>query len=155
MGFLVSRSGMIDSVCDYLRTAVPELKLVKPYHGEFDRYVKTKSLKDDSFPAMVNLTTPFALVISKDRKRVEGKGQSVRFRHYISVYIGDANPHDFNNQEVPQIFALLDKCTEALDGKVLARGAGALSVESDGQYLITTDLFVVYDQQYSQLEIGT
>ena len=154
MGLLVGRETIISVLCDHLRTNVPELKLVKPYHGELDRYSKKTQLKEETFPAMVNLTTPFALVISKNRKRVEGAGNALRFRHDISIYIGDSNMHDFSSSETPNIFSIMTKCVEALHGKVLVRGCGTLNVESDGDYLITTDLFTVYDQQYYQLEIG-
>ena len=155
MGLLVERGAIITALCDHLRANVPELKLVKPYYGELDRYSKKTQLKDETFPAMVNMTTPFALVISKNRKRVEDKGPSLRFRHDISVYIGDSNPHNFSSSETPNIFSIMTKCVEALHGKSFIKGCGILNVESDGDYLITRDLFTVYDQQYYQLEIGT
>ena len=152
---LIERGAIVTTLCNYLRSAVPELNLVKPYHGELDRYSKKIQLRDEIFPAMVNLTTPFALIISKNRSRVEKQGQSLRFKHDLSIYVGESNQHDFNNIEVPPIFSLLSKCVNALHGHVLIQGAGVMNVESDGEYLITTDLFTVYDQKYSQLEIGT
>lgn len=155
MGILIERSNVITALCDYIRIAVPEFNLVKPYHGELDRYSKKAQLKEESFPAQVNMTTPFALVISKNRKRLESKGASLCFRHELSIYIGEANTHDFMSQSAPAIFALMDKCVNALSGKALIRGCGVMNVQSDGDYLLTTDLFTVYDQQYFQLEIGT
>ena len=155
MAMMVSRDQLITALCVYLRTAVPEFNLVKPYHGELDRYSKKTQLKEDIFPAMVNLTTPFALVVSKNRSRLVSPGSSIKFRHDISIYIGDSNLHDFNNQDTPGIFTLMNKCVEALHGKTFVKGTGVLTVESDGEYLITTDLFTVYDQKYYQLEIGT
>ena len=154
MGILVERSNIITLLCNHLRANVDDLKLVKPYHGELDRYSKKVQIKESSFPAQVNLTTPFALVISKTRERIEGKGSSLCFKHELSVYIGKSNKHDFNNTEVPTIFSLLDKCVNALNGKKLIKGAGALTLVNDGEYLITTDQFVIYDQKYFQYEIG-
>lgn len=154
MSILIERGTIIGALCDALKAGVPELKLVKPYHGELDRYSKKVQLKQNTFPAMVNLVTPFALIISKDRRREEGHGSSLKFRHDLSVYIGVANEHDFSNEKVPDVFALLTRCVDTLHGKVFVRGAGVLNMESDGEYLITTDLFTVYDQKYTQLEIG-
>jgi hypothetical protein len=155
MAALVERGNVILALCNHIRANVPELNLVKPYHGELDRYSKKTQIKEESFPAMVNLQTPFALVISKDRRPVENTGNSRRFKHDLSIYIGDANRHDFNTMDVPPIHAILTKCLSVLDGKVLLKGCGILTVESDGEYLITTDLFTIYDQKYFQLEIGT
>ena len=154
MAALVDRATIIDVLCTHLRNTVTDFKLVKPYHGELDRYSKKTSLQAETFPAQVNLATPFALVISKDRRKVAGVGNSLRFRHEISIYIGDANTHDFNSITVPPIFNLMKKTLAALDGTAFVRGCGVLEVESDGEYLITTDLFTVYDQKYSQLEIS-
>lgn len=154
MKFLISREQSLTAICNFLRDQVPELNLVKPYHGELDRYSKKVQLKESVFPATVNLTTPFALVVSKNRERMANQGASRKFKHEISVYIGDSNDRDFSSTEVPSIFSLMTKCAEALDGSVLLQGAGPLTVVSDGDYLITTDLFVVYDQKYYQLEIG-
>jgi hypothetical protein len=151
---LTTRSQIIEALCTFLRANVTEFNLVKPYHGELDRYSKKVQLKEDTFPAMVNLQTPFALIISKDRKRMESQGTSLKFRHDISIYIGVQNTHNFASTEVPDIFALMTKCTDVLHGKTFFKGAGALNVESDGEYLITSDLFTVYDQKYYQLEIG-
>ncbi len=154
MSILINRTQIIGDLCEYLRTAVTDFVVVRPYHGELDRYSKKAQVKEETFPIMVNIQTPFALIISKDRKRLENSGASLKFRHDLSIYIGVANRHDFSNQSVPAIFDLLTKCTDALHGKVFFKGAGALNVESDGEYLITTDLFTVYDQKYYQLEIG-
>lgn len=154
MKFLISREESLQAICDYLRAQVTEFNLVKPYHGELDRYSKKVQLKENIFPATVNLTTPFALVVSKNRERMTNQGASRKFRHEISVYVGDSNDRDFSSLAVPSIFSLMNKCAEALDGAVLLQGAGPLTVVSDGDYLITTDLFVVYDQKYYQLEIG-
>ena len=151
---LIVRSQLIEALCVHLRTAVPEFRLVKPYHGELDRYSKKVQIQEETFPAVVNLTTPFALVVSKNRTSLEKQGNSTKFRHEISIYIGDSNRMDFSNQNVPNIFTLMSKCVDALDGKSFLRGAGLLTVESDGEYLITTDLFTIYDQKYFQLEIG-
>lgn len=155
MAMMVSRDQLITAICMHLRTAVSGLNLVKPYHGELDRYSKKSQIQNEIFPAMVNLTTPFALVVSKNRRRLDDKGTSVKFRHEISIYIGDSNQHDFSNQDVPSMFTLMSQCLEALHGKVFVKGGGVLTVESDGEYLVTTDLFTVYDQKYFQLEIGT
>ena len=111
---LINRGDIITAICTHLRTAVPEFNLVKPYNGEIDRYSKKTQLQEETFPAMVNLTTPFALVISKDRKKIEGKGSSLRFKHDISIYIGDANTHDFSSTTVPNIISLLDRCRAGL-----------------------------------------
>lgn len=151
---MVERGQTISALCDHLRAHVPDLKLVKPYHGELDRYSKKMQLESEIFPAMVNLTTPFALIISKSRTRMENQGTSVKWRHDLSIYIGTANMHDFNNINVPEIFSLMEQVTNALQGTVLVKGAGALSVINDGEYLITSDLFTVYDMKFYQNEIG-
>lgn len=151
---LIGRGQIVTGICEHLRIQVPDLKLVKPYHGELDRYSKKTQLEQEIFPAQVNLTTPFALIISKNRERDTKQGASTKWLHSLSVYIGVQNTHDFNSIDVPPIFALMDKVTTALNGHVFFRGAGALTVESDGEYLITTDLFTVYDQRYFQHEIG-
>jgi dienelactone hydrolase len=151
---LISRGQIIAQLCAHIRANVPEFKLVKPYHGELDRYSKKVQLKENIFPAMVNMTTPFALIISKARERIEENGKSLRFKHDISIYIGDSNRHDFNNQDIPGIFSLMDKTVEALHGRSFIKAAGAMTLVNDGEYLITTDLFTIYDQKYYQLEIG-
>lgn len=151
---LIGRGQIVESLCSHLRVTVPELLLVKPYHGELDRYSKKLQLQEGIFPAQVNLTTPFALIISKSREREAKQGASTKWLHSLSIYIGVQNTHDFNTIAVPPIFAIMDKVTEALNGHVFFRGAGALTVENDGEYLVTTDLFTVYDQKYFQYEIG-
>lgn len=155
MSLLIDRGQIVTAICEHLRITVPELSLVKPYQGELDRYSKKTQIKEPTFPAVVNLTTPFALVISKNRQPVKEKGNSLRFKHDISIYIGDSNKHDFNTLDTPYILTLLTRCVDELHGKSLINGAGALQLESDGEYLITTDLFTIYDQQYYQFEIGT
>jgi len=154
MNLHVERADVLTTLCAHIRANVPAFNLVKPYHGELDRYSKKVQLQEETFPAMVNLTTPFALVISKNRKPVEKKGASLKFRHDLSIYIGDSNLHDFNNQDAPSIFTLMSDCLKALHGTRLIKGAGELTVESEGEYLLTTDLFTVYDQKYYELEIG-
>lgn len=154
MALMIPRGDVVMAICTYLRDQVPELLLVKPYLGELDRYSKRTQVRAETFPAQVNLTTPFALVISKDRAKLQQPGTR-KFKHDLSVYVGVSNQHDFANQAVPPIYSLLDKCLLALDGTVFIRGAGELTVESDGEYLITTDLFTVYDQKYFQYEIGS
>jgi len=94
-------------------------------------------------------------VISKGRQKLDEKGASLKFKHELSIYIGDQNLHDFNTLAVPQIYSLLDKCLNALHGKSLVKGCGNLNVVNDGEFLLTTDLFTVYDQRYFQYEIGT
>lgn len=155
MSILIDRGEIITALCAYLRTNVTELKLVKPYHGELDRYSKKVQLNSEMFPAEVALTTPFALVISKTRERLEKQGSSLKFKHELSVYIGAANNHDFNSLDVPEIFSIMDKCVNVLHGKQLIAGAGNLTIVNDGEFLLTTDLFTVYDQKYFQFEIGT
>jgi len=155
MALLIPRGDVVMTLCTHLKARVPDLMLVKPYLGELDRYSKRTQVKAEAFPAQVNLTTPFALVISKDRARVPQTGQSRKFKHDLSLYVGVANTHDYGSQAMPPIFPLLDKCLAALDGVVLIRGAGELTVDSDGEYLITTELFTIYDQRYFQYEIGS
>jgi len=70
---------------------------------------------------------------------LEDKGAYVKFKHEISIYIGDANLHDFNSLTVPPIYSLLDKCLNALHGKSLVKGCGNLNVVNDGEFLLTTD----------------
>jgi len=154
MGLHVTRSAIITALCTKL-AEIPALKIVKPYHGELDRYSKKVQLKQEIFPAEVNLTTPFALVISKNRERVEDKGPSLRFKHDLSIYIGYANEHNFNDTSVSPIFGIMDSVVEKLAGKQIIPGAGVMTLLSDGDYIITTDLFTVYDMKFYQLEIGT
>lgn len=154
--FLVKRTDMVQLVCAHLRAHVPSLNLVRPYNGEVDRFSKKAQIQQDIFPAEVNLTTPFALVVSKSRERqVEAsRNRTLRFRHEISVYVGCSNTHMLGDTETPAVLEYLDLCSQALNGAALVKGATPLTILNDGEYLITTDLFVVYDQRYYQDEIG-
>lgn len=154
MAQLVERGDIVDAICAHLRVNVPELNLVKPYHGELDRYSRVQSLKAEDFPAQVNLTTPFALVISKDRNDADARKQnrSLSLRHDISIYVGDSNSHNFASTEVPNIMTLLSKCFDALEGWKSHIWSSILECKSDGEYLITTDLFIVYEQKYYQTD---
>jgi len=153
---MLDRTTSVEKICNHLRANLPTFNLVRPYNGELDRFSKLQQLKSVTFPAEVNLTTPFALVISKDRFRWprEQQNRNRQMKHEISIYIGDANTHMIGSTDVPNVLFLLDQCRKVLDGKVLVPGAGELTIESDGQYLITTDLFTVYEQHYFQFEIA-
>ncbi len=154
MRTLLDRGVTVLAICSRLAAAVPDFKLVKPYEGEIDRYSKKTQVKEPVFPAQVNLATPFALVISKDR-RARTENNATKLIHEISIYVGVQNTHNFSALTAPPAFALLNKCVLALHGgKFGGNGAGALTLESDGEYLITTDLFTIYDQRYTQKEIG-
>ena len=60
-----NRGTTITYIVTKLKADVPDLKLVKPYEGELDRYSKKTQLKESIFPAQVNLTTPFAWLFQK------------------------------------------------------------------------------------------
>lgn len=149
---IADRGYVIGLICAYLRTQLPRFALIKPYHGELDRYSKKLSIEADNFPAMVNLATPFALVVSKDRAVIEHKGRSFRAKHEISIYIGDTNPNDFSTTDPPYIFTLMKQCLEAMNAQRIVPGAGEIVTVSDGEYIATTPLFTVYDQKYYELE---
>lgn len=149
---IANRGYVIDRLCEYLRNALTDFALVKPYHGELDRFSKKAQIQHDNFPAMVNLATPFALVISKDRIVLENKSRTLRVKHEISIYLGDSNPNDFAATASPRIFTLMKQCLEAMNGQRILQGAGEIVTVSDGEYLASTSQFTVYDQKYYQLE---
>lgn len=152
MIFYVNRGDVVQSIINELRSSVATLNLVRPYQGEFSRYEKKAQITQGIFPAEVNLTTPFALVSSQDRPVVEQKNRRVKLRHSISVFIGVANNHDFSSTAIPESLPLLELCAAALVGKKFHSHASELSLENDGTFLTTTDLFVVYEQKFFQIE---
>lgn len=141
------RGTIITSIITTLK-GTKQFNLVKPYHGELDRYRKQTQIKEQTFPAEVNLQTPFALVISKDREVDGPKGNSIKLRHNISIYVGTANPHDFSSEALPESYGLLEACVDAL------RPIRGLTLVNEGLYLAKTDLFIVYDQQWFIHEIA-
>lgn len=154
--FKVNRGSVIAAICGVL-DALPEFNLVKPYDGEVYRYGKQEQIRADSFGAEVQLQSPFALVISRGRPVLEKRSgnRSKKLRHEISIYIGMTNTHNFSSVSVPPIFALLTKCAETLDGLSLGlEGAGVLELIDDGEFLVQTDLYTVYDQRYYQHEVA-
>jgi hypothetical protein len=154
--FKVNRGSVITAICGVL-AALPDFNLVKPYEGEVYRYGKQEQIKSETFGAEVNLQSPFALVISRGRPVVEKRSgnRSKKLRHEISVYIGMTNTHNFNSTTVPPIFSVLAKCAETLDGLSLGLdGAGVLELIDDGEFLVQTDLYTVYDQRYYQHEVA-
>lgn len=157
MSFIVDRKSIVDAIVNRLIAQVPELAYVKPYKGEVDRYFKQRQIKQPEFPAEVALQTPFALVISKNRERDPGgsKGNRLSFIHNISIYVGVSNDHDFASTRTPDVFSTLTRCAEALDNWTPeVTGVAKMEIMDDGEYLVTTDLFVVYDQKYSCKELG-
>lgn len=152
--FSVNRGTLVTEVCAILTAEVTEFNLVKPYEGEIDRYSKRAQVQSEIFPAQVNLITPFALVISKSRPVVERKNRSMKLRHDLSIYIGVQNTHDLMSTSTPAVFDLLTTVAQTLDGRRLIDKAGELTLVEDGEYLITTDLFTVYDQRFYQLEVA-
>lgn len=152
--FSVSRGSLVTAICAVLTAEVTDLLLVKPYEGEIDRYSKRAQIQNEVFPAQVSLTTPFALVISKSRPVIERKNRSMKLRHDISIYIGVSNTHDLMSTDTPAVFDLLTTVAQTLDGRRLIDKAGELCLVEDGEYLITTDLFTVYDQRFYQLEVA-
>lgn len=159
MSFAIDRSVAIQAYIDLINE-LGLFNLVRQYNGEWDRYKKITQIEDDTFPAEVNLTTPFALVVSKKRNpdpMVKRSGPSLKLVHHMSVYIGVSNDHDIGSQEISPIFTYLDAVAQHLVGKKIYDGKHASTIEliDDGEYLVTTDLFVVYDQKYIQKEIAT
>ena len=152
LGDIANRGYIVDLICVYLRAQLTDFALVKPYHGELDRYSKKASIHDDNFPAIVNLATPFALVVSKNREVVDNKPRTLRVKHEISIYIGDANPNDFSTTVAPNIFTLMKQCLTAMNAQRIVQGAGEIVTVSDGEYIATTPLFTVYDMKFYQLE---
>ncbi|MDQ5985871.1 MAG: hypothetical protein CSYNP_01588 [Syntrophus sp. SKADARSKE-3] len=153
--FLTDRGSTVTAIVDYLKAMVPDFALVKPYEGELDRFSKKSQIQDDMFPAQVSLQTPFALVISKDRERTDkSQNNSLKFQHNISIYVGVASSFDFASTSTPDVFTLLTKSAQVLHGHQAIANAGTLTLVNDGEYLVRTDLFTVYDQKFFQLEIG-
>jgi hypothetical protein len=153
----LDRGDTVLAICTYLRNNVTDLNLVKPYEGELDRYSKKTQLRNELFPAQVNLQTPFALVISKARENIDnnGRNQGLRLKHNISIYVGVASSYDFSSQTAPSAFTLLKKTAQALHNrKIVENAVGVLTLVDDGEYLIRTELFTVYDQKFYQLEVG-
>lgn len=146
MSLLVDRGDMVTSVIGYIKAGRSEFNLVKPYEGELDRYRKIDQIKAEIFPAEVNLQSPFALVISKDREKINRTGNAERVRHNLSIYVGVNNDHNFASQINPDIWNLLSLLTETL---LRVKG---LYLVNEGIYLCKTDLFTVYDQQWYRNE---
>ena len=151
---MIDRGTTVLAICTFLRENCSSLVLVRPYNGELDRFSKKTQVEAETFPAEVNLTSPFALVVSKDRSRLENQGNSLKFKHDFSIYLGALNTFDFGSQELPPVFAVMKEVLDALEGQVLVHGASDLRVESDGQYLTTTNLYTIYEQRYYQYEIS-
>lgn len=151
---LTKRGDLVTATVEYLRDQIADLALVKPYEGELDRYSKKIQLKDDIFPVEVNLQTPFALIISKERENVGENNQRLKLKHYLSIYVGVSVNYNFGSTDTPTVFELLGDIASSLHNRQMIQNAGPLTLVSDGEYLVKTDLFVVYDQKYYQLELG-
>jgi hypothetical protein len=149
----IERSTLISAIMERInQTHV--FSLVKPYEGELDQYSKKVQLKDDLFPAQVQLKTPFCLVISKNRVPQEtGRNRTEIWRHQISLYVWVQRSYSFSSTSAPQAFALLKACGDALNKQKIVAGCSELHQLDEGEYLVTTDLFTVYDQKYYQDEI--
>ena len=152
---LINRGEIVQAVVNLIRKEIQEFQIVRPYQGEIDRYEKRGQIKSATFPAEVSLTTPFALVISKDRKPLEeSKNRTMKLEHLLSIYVGVSNTHEFQSTKIPDAFWFLGRCVDVLNEQVLHTKAAGLKLVSDGEYLITTDLFTVYDQKWVIPEIG-
>lgn len=154
MLFHVSRAEVIENIVIALQ-AVPSLVLIKPYEGEFYRFYLKAQMQADTFPAEVNLATPFALVSSRSRAVTQRKNRVVDLKHEISILVGMQNTHNFGSMDVSGIFEILQDCASALVGQKFHSNASELMLENDGVFLAKTDLFIVYEQQLSQLERAT
>jgi hypothetical protein len=142
------RGTVIENIITRLKD-VMSINLVKPYEGEIDRYRKIGQIENEIFPAEVNMATPFALVISKDRENKSGsQNRAMKLQHNISVYIGVSNTHSLSNEDVPDIYTVLNDCVLAI------KGENGLVLVNDGIYLCKTDLFIVYDQQWYRQEVA-
>lgn len=153
MIFHSPRTETVQNIVDHLNLVMTtDLALVKPYEGEFFKIEKRAQMKEDTFPAEVNLAAPFALVSSQGRPVEKRENRSLVLKHQISVFVGVANRHDFASTEVPTILALLELCAYALVGTKFHASASTLSLENDGTFLVKTDLYIVYEQKYFQFE---
>jgi hypothetical protein len=141
---VAARKATVENIVARLKEYVSEFNLVKPYDGELDRYSKKTQLQESIFPAQVSLLTPFALVISKSRKPTL-ENRKLTMEHDFSVYVGVSNTHDFSNVQASEAFSLLEKSWKALEDFAPCAGSLGLHVIEEGEYLITTDLFIVYD----------
>lgn len=158
-----TRSSLVNAVVAKLQAESSDFNLVKPYQGELEKSLNRQKIQSNIFPAEVSLTTPFALVISKSRKVQESDGRSPRYgsnrnslrlEHFLSVYVGVENAHDFSSSDAPVIWDMLSATAGILHGQVLSDGKGPILMLEEGEYLVTTDLFEVYEQKYFRYEIG-
>lgn len=154
MIFYSPRSETIAAIVTALG-AVSSLKLVKPYEGEFWRLYLKSQIKAETFPAEVNLTAPFALVSSRTRPVEKQNNKLLGLRHDLSILVGIQNRHDFTSTSVSSIFDILEEIARTIVGARFHEHAGELQMENDGVFLAKTDNFIVYEQQYFQLEKAT
>lgn len=152
MIFYSPRTETIENAITVLKAANLGFKLVKPYEGEFTRDEKQNQIKAETFPAEVNLASPFALVSSQSRPVDRTENRMLNLKHAISVYVGIRNNHNFTSTGVPPVIALLEQCAKVLVGQHLHAHAAKLTLVNDGIFLVKTDLYIVYEQQYLQLE---
>lgn len=135
-----------------LQEANVGFNLVKPHEGEFTRDEKQNQVKESTFAAQVNLASPFALISSQGRPVERQENRSITLKHALSVYIGVRNTHNLSSKEIPPVLYLLEKCATVLVGQRLHARAGDLTLVNGGIFLAKTDLYIVYEQQYAQLE---
>lgn len=153
MQFYSPRTDTVQNIVNYLvATTALGLSLVKPYEGEFSQYEKKEQMREDTFAAEVNLAAPFALVSSQARPVEKRDNRSLILKHQLSVFVGVQNTHDFASTAVPAVLALLEQCAYALVGGKFQASASELNLENDGIFLVKTDLYIVYEQKYYQIE---
>jgi hypothetical protein len=154
MQFFVPRNEVIANIITALQ-GVSSVALVKPYEGEFFRFYLKSQVQGETFPAEVNLTTPFALVSSRSRPVIGRRNRVLEMKHEISLLVGIENSHNFGDDAVSGVFQVLQDCAAMLVGQKFHTHASELMLDNDGIFLAKTDLFIVYEQQLSQLERAT
>jgi hypothetical protein len=151
MNFSVPRDVVINNIVSALSN-VAAFTLVKPYEGEFYRFYLKHQMSDNTFPAEVNIATPFALVSSRSRAVERRRNRVMDLKHEISILVGIQNTHNFGNTEASDIFSILQECASALVGEHFHANASELMLDNDGVFLAKTDLFIIYEQQLFQYE---
>lgn len=158
MNIVVYRGQVIDNIVTQIKDNIIEgnvkFALVKPYEGEIDRFSKKETIKDPRFMADTSLQTPFALVVSKRRKRdpINSSPGRLVALHEISIYVGAARQMVAGSTS-PEVWELLGRLARILhEFNPHPQWGGPLKLDDEGERLERTDVYNIYDQKYLRIE---